>query len=126
MANKRSPANRYTVAKYQFAQQSWASGESAALAPTLQNVNGKCEQVIVVVSNATNGITFTVAITDSDSGSLFSKAAIAENGTTVLKATSDATDFDAFLADGTLTATITPSGDPGASGVTVDVILFLM
>lgn len=114
------------VARYEFAQLSWADGVTAADTETLSNLNGLCEQIKIVVSNATNGITVTVAITDPDGGSLVSVAAIAENATTFLKATSDASDFDAFLlSDGTYTLTVTPSGDPGTSGVTVDVDLYL-
>jgi len=118
--------NGKPVARYEFAQLSWASGASGAKTATLSNINGICEQFKTVASNATNGITVTVAITDADSGSLVSVATIAENATTFSKATSDASDFDAFLvSDGTYTLTVTPSGDPGSSGITVDVDIFL-
>ena len=92
-------------------------------------VRGKVEQITVQISNATNSITFTLTITDEDSAQLYTKASIAENATAIYlansnKASQDA-DFNAFLADGQLTFTLTPSGDPGASGVTVDVALFV-
>lgn len=116
---------RATVGVYQITQQSWSSGESDAKTTTLANLYGKCEQIEVKLNDNTNNVTATVAITTADSGTLFSQAGIAEDATTVYKATSDATDFDAFLCGGTLTFTITPSGDPGASGLTVDVILYL-
>lgn len=115
---------RDTVARYQLDQQSWASGESDALAPTI-DVFGTVEQIEVKLNNNTNNVTATVTITTEDSGQLYTQAGIAENATTVYKATSDATSFDAFLCAGTLTVTITPSGDPGASGLTVDVILYV-
>lgn len=116
---------RYPVARLEFTQQSWADGESTAATVTLANVNGLCEQIEVIINNNTNDVTGTVTITDADSGQLFTKSGISENASTILKATSDATDFDAFLACGTLTATITPSGDPGTSGVTIDVYMYL-
>lgn len=125
--DRRYQGDNFRVARIEIAQQSWASGITTAATGTTgtANLNGICEQIEVVVSNATNGITFTVALASAQAGALFSKAAIAENATTVLKATSDSTDFDAFLACGTLTWTITPSGDPGASGVTVDVYIYM-
>jgi hypothetical protein len=116
---------KYTVHRLAIAQQTWASGVTAAINITTHNLNGRCEQIEVLVNNATNAITFTVAIASEDSGTLYSQAGIAENATTVYKATSDATDFDAFLVDGSVTITLTPSGDPGASGVTVDLALYL-
>ena len=116
------------VKRLPIEQQSWASGATAALAP-IRKVTGRVEQIVVKISNATNGITFTLTITDEDSAQLYTKASIAENATAIYtansnKATQDA-DFNAFLADGTLTFTLTPSGDPGASGVTVDVAVFV-
>jgi len=56
---------------------------------------------------------------------LFSKAAIADNGATIFKATSDAADFDAFLTAEIVTFTLTPSGAPGTTGATVNVGVYL-
>jgi hypothetical protein len=113
------------VGKMKTIPLAWASGESAALTDTLV-MNGLCRQVEVdVAENTSNNVTFTVAVTTPDGGSLFSVAAIADNGSTILKATSDATDFDAFLAAETVTVTVTPSGDPGATGATVNVGFYL-
>ena len=117
------------VKRLPLEQQSWGAAESAALTPT-RTVRGKVEQITVKVSTATAGdITFTVAIADEDGAALYSKASIADAGTVIYransnKATMDA-DFNAFLADGILTFTITPSKAPGASGVTVDVAIFV-
>ena len=105
-------------------QQSWASGASGAKEVTIPDVRGRIEQIEVKVSNNTGNVTATVAIASANAGSLYSQAAIPENAATVYRATSDATDFDAFYAAGDLTVTITPSGDPGASGLTVDVNLY--
>ena len=103
----------------------FSKGETDAETETIV-LNGKCSQVEVEVSaDTSNNITFTVAVTTSDGGTLFSKAAIADNGSTILKATSDATDFDAFLAAEKVTVTITPSGDSGDTGATVYVGFYL-
>jgi hypothetical protein len=123
--DKRHRGAGFLVARLEVAQQSWASGETTAATSTLANVNGLVEQIEVVVGATTNNITFTVAITTANSGSVYSQAAIADDGTSIYKATSDSTNFDAFLACGTLTFTITPSGDPGASGATIDVLIYV-
>lgn len=114
---------RKPIARYELAQQTWVSGNSDVLTPTLAKINGEIVQVEVdVAEDTTNNITFTLAITTPNSGSVFSIAAIADNGATVFTALSDSTDFNGFVAgDDTLTCTLTPSGDPGATGATVDV-----
>lgn len=117
------------VKRLALPQQSWGAAESAALTPTMR-IRGKVEQITVKISTATAGdITFTVAIADEDSAALYSQATIADAGTAIYgansnKATQDAA-FNAFLADGIVTFTITPSKAPGASGVTVDVAVFV-
>ncbi len=118
---------RNPIARYEVAQQTWISGNTDVLTPTLANLNGEIVQVEVdVAENTTNNITFTLAITTPDSGQVFSIAAIADNGATVFTALSDSTDFDAFVgANDTFTFTLTPSGDPGATGATVDVNVWL-
>lgn len=117
------------VYAYSIAQQSWAAAASGAATVTLANMNGICEQIEVKLNNNTNNVTATVAIASALGGTLFSQAGIAENATTVLtalsnKGTQDA-NFNPFLVDGNLTMTITPSGAPGASGLTVDVTVYL-
>jgi hypothetical protein len=119
---------KQSVARLDFAQGTWASGVTAAVAKTMQ-VNGCCEQIAVAVNNNTGNRTATVTITDENGATLFTQAGIAEAATTTYfarsyKAVQDA-NFNPFLAVGTLTATLTPSGDPGASGMTVDVYLYL-
>ena len=113
----------------EFDQAEWASGETAALEKTM-NVNGCCEQIAVAVSDNTGNRTATVKITDANGATLFNESGIAEATTTTYfarsyKATQDA-NFNPFLAVGALTATITPSGDPGSGGMTVDVYLYLV
>ena len=97
----------------------WLTTETAALTETV-NVNGRCTQVEVnVAENTTNNVTFTIAAVSSISGTLYTLAAIADNGTTVLKLQPAATDIGQWSANGEVVFTITPSGDPGATGATV-------
>lgn len=112
--------------RVRFTQQSWASGETGALTSQV-DVCGKVVQVEFIISNATNGITFTGTVTNADSSQLYTQAAVPENASTPYfsesnKGTQDA-DFNPFWLDGVSTVTLTPSGDPGASGVTVDFII---
>jgi hypothetical protein len=121
--------NQWLQPIVRFAQATWVSGATAAVAKT-KNVIGCCEQIAVKVNDNTGDRTATVTITDENGATLFSKSGIAENATTTYfarsyKATQDA-DFNPFLAVGVLTATITPSGDPSTSGMTVDVYLYLV
>jgi len=116
------------VARLDFAQGVWASAATAALEKTM-NANGRCTQVAVAVNDNTGNRTATVTITDENGATLFTKSGIAEAATTTYfaesnKATQDA-DFNPFLACGVLTATLTPSGDPSTTGMTVDVYLYL-
>lgn len=117
-----------TVGRIAFEQATWASGVSDAVVKS-RPVHGCCEQLTVKVNDNTGNRTATVTITDENAATLFTKSGIAENATATYfarsyKQTQDA-DFNPFLAAGRLTCTITPSGDPGASGMTVDVELYL-
>jgi len=110
-------------------QHTFADGVTAALEKTLKAVRGICEQVEVVINDNDGNATATVTITSDVSGQLYTKAGIPENATTVYQArslggTTDS-DFKAFLCSSDLTVTVTPSGDPGASDMTVDVYLYL-
>ena len=117
------------IRKQDLPTQSWVSGVTAALESTMM-VRGRVEQIKVKVNNNTGNATATVLIKEADgSATLFNKGTIAENATTVFKAlsnlaTQDA-DFDPFLSAEKLQFTVTPSGDPSTSGMTVDVSLYL-
>jgi len=118
-----------SVRKLSLPQQSWASGVTAAKAPTLA-VRGKCEQIVVDISVNTGTVTATLTITNADGATLYTKAGIPTGAKTVYlansnKGTQDA-DFNAFLADEICTFTITPSGDPSTTGVTIDVALYVV
>ncbi len=91
-------------------------------------VRGKVEQIAVKINDNTGNATATLSITNANGGVLFSQIGIPENETTIYRAQSMGatdSDFEAFLADEICTFTITPSGNPGASGMTVDVALYI-
>ena len=119
---------RKTNTRKAFSQLSWGATGHAADTATLSNINMLVERVDVIASNAANGITFTVNIYDENSvasNELFSKSSIPENAQTVYLSTKATPDFPAFpVADNTLTVSVDPSGDAGAGGVTVDVVIY--
>lgn len=127
--DSRHEGAKFPVARYEFAQGEWASGESGALEKTLYGLTGTIYAIEVVVSTTTNNITFTVALVSENSAALYSKASIADDGSTWLdsesnKATQDA-DFNPIPVVGNVIATLTPSGDPGTSGATCDVLIYM-
>ena len=122
--DKRHLGPSHPVATYSITQQTFATSATTATTTDLSNVNGVAEMIEIIINETTNNITFTVAIASADGGTLFSKATIADNGTTVIKLTDAATDVGKFLCNGTLTATVTPSGAPG-SAATLDFNLYV-
>lgn len=106
---------KHPVWREKLAQFTWASGVGTAGTANFP-VCGIMRAFVAVVSNTTNNITITVAITDEDSYELYSLAAIADNGTTVTTLTAHT---EIFIPEGSI-ITVTPSGDPGLSGATVD------
>jgi len=111
----------YPIAAFVFDDITQSSGETAA-ETTDEPCNLLCERIDVIVSNATNSITVDVSITDENGTELVAFTSLAENTNHVKLAS--VPDFDAFPAVGTLTASVTPSGDPGASGVTTEIIIY--
>jgi len=127
--DKRHLDARFPVARFEFEQGVWASGASGALAKTLANINGTIRAVEVTVNDNTGNRTATVTITTANGATVFTKSGIAENASTFYvaeshKAVQDA-DFNPVPINTTLTATITPSGDPSTSGMTVDVKIYV-
>lgn len=106
-----------------FDQMTWANGESAAADSSTCGINGIVKQLVVTLNNNTNNVTATVAVKDLSGNSLYSKGAFAENATTAEYPIHDATDDhnDDLVVNG-FYLTVTPSGDPGTSGLTVDII----
>jgi hypothetical protein len=115
------------VHKMVIPQQSWADGVTTARVPTLA-IHGRCEQIVVEVNDNTGNATLTLTITNADGATIYTKAGIPENAKTVYQANpigSTDVDFISFLADEICTFTMTPSGDPGASGMTADVAVYM-
>ena len=126
MASKdtRNWDGRFRIAKFQFSQLSWASGVTSSKTAEL-NVNVTIERIDVIVSNATNAITMSIKMTDENSATCVDTiATISENATSTYLASKATPDFPACPVNNTLTLTVTPSGDPGTSGVTADVIIY--
>jgi len=84
-----------------------------------ESLNGIIGTIVATVNNTTNSVTATLSIRDEDSAVLYSKAAIAENDITVLSGVD-------VLTAGALTVGVTPSGDPGASTMTVDLVFYVV
>lgn len=127
--------NRYRNARLQFNPQTFPPTASAALIPTLPNVNGTIIAIEIVTTDTEDGITYTVAITNANGATLFSEASLADDSThrrlaRSNKATQDADFNEQPVADETLVCTITPSaapdaGDVGAKTATVTVDLIV-
>jgi hypothetical protein len=120
-----------TCGKRMITEMTFASGVTG---PTLiqtedMPINGKCTQIEVdIAENTTNNITYTVAVTTVDGGSLYSQASIPDNGATIYRAYSKGatdSDFEAFLMAEVVTVTVTASGDPGTTGATVNVGFYI-
>lgn len=123
MANIDKRLRDHPVARFEVAQHAVVNGSSAAISRPCQP-NMRMVGHTVITSDVANGITYTLAILDSNNAELYSLAAIAENQTATGAGafTSLTRDNDVYIPDG-CTVTITPSGDPGSNG-TVDVILY--
>ena len=122
------------VAKFGFAAQTFPATLTAALAPTIPNVNGTIVAMDIVTTDTEDGITYTVTITNGNGAAIFSEASLTDNAShwrvaRSNKGTPDANFNEAPVA-GTLTATITPSNKPDAAAVgaktaTVTVTLYV-
>ena len=118
----------FPIARYEFGQQSWASGETTATTEDI-TICGTIIAITVEINDNTGNRTLTLALADADSAALYSKAAIPEAATTPYdaessKSTPDA-DFNPIPVNGVITGTFTPSGDPSTSGMTADVTLYV-
>lgn len=132
--DRRHQGPRFPVARLEFATQTFPATATAALAPTLANICGTIKAIEVITTDTEDGITYTVALTNPNSTSLFSEAAMTDNSqhwrdSESSKGTPDA-DFNPIPVNGTITATITPSAAPDAGAVgtktaTVQVILYV-
>lgn len=118
MATRDYRFEKKPVVSHRITQMSWGAAATDAQTEAL-TVNAVLTEMSVKISAATNAITFTVSLVDEYGGTRYTQSGIAVNGTTVLP-----TAFGAGMAvncAGDLTLTVTPSGAPGAGGVTVDI-----
>ena len=127
-SDRRDEGGKFPIARYEFTQQSWASGVSAATTEDI-TICGTIVAISVEINDNTGDKTLTFALADANAAALYSQAAIPEAATTRYdarshKATQDA-DFNPIPVNGVLTGTFTPSGDPSTSGMTVNVILYV-
>lgn len=106
----------HPVVRVDVESHTWISGETAAVDKTV-DLNAIWRSAVVEVSNPTNVITVTLALLDQDGCSRSSTAAIARNASTLVSLTG-------LWIDEAMTVRVTPSGDPGASGLTVTVHLY--
>lgn len=93
---------------------------------TTFRLNGTIRQISVAINNNDGDATATIEIRDAAGAILWTEAAIAENATAVFQYnTRSATDLPlAILCAGPITVGCLASGDPGASGLTADVIVW--
>lgn len=96
---------------------------------TTVNLNGTIKQITVGVNNNTGNKTVTIDLIDDNGSVLFTTETIAENTTAAPVVqhfmTESATDLPlAVLITGTVTINANLSGDPGTSGMTIDVVLY--
>ncbi|KPK42745.1 MAG: hypothetical protein AMJ65_07165 [Phycisphaerae bacterium SG8_4] len=103
-------------------QLTWADTETAAQTVNLFD-RGQVSQISVKVNDNTGNRTVQVTISDENAGQLYDKSLIPENAVTVYHATKDTEDFHEFVIGPGCTLKVTPSGDPGASGLEVDIVL---
>ena len=126
--DRRLDGPKFPIARYEFSQQSWISGVTAATTEDM-NISGTIIGITAKVNDNTGNRTLTVALADADGAALYSQAAIAENATTPYfsessKSTPDA-NFNPIPVNGVITGTFTPSGDPSTTGMTADVTLLV-
>lgn len=108
-------SNKYPVWKVVIDQMTVASGGHAAVTDTF-TISGCVRRITIDLSNADNSVTATVALTDEEGAVIYTSGANNENAITIL----DVTEY----MHGTLTVTMDVNSDPGASGITADIVLF--
>ncbi len=116
LQDRRGNQNKYPVWRARLAQYTVATDSSAAVTKAFP-VNGIFKAFTAVVNNNTNNVTVTVKITDEDGYALYTSEAIAENATTITSS------LEVYVPTGSLVV-VTPSGVPGAGGLTVDLTLY--
>jgi len=121
----RSQGSASPIAKYQFDQVSWATGDGhAAKTAVRKGVNMLIERVDVLISSVTANPTVTITWADENSivildGTNF--ASLADGTNHLLLSTKSTADFDAIPVNNDITITVDPSADPGGADQTLTV-----
>ena len=120
--DKRNEGPQCSIARYESGTLTFPPTVATAQTVTKHNVTGTIKAIEIITTDTQDGITYTVAITNARSTSLFSEASLADNSkhwrdAISNKATQDA-DFNPIpCAHSDLTLTITPSNKPDAGNV---------
>ena len=78
---------------------------------TLNPINGRVTNMVLVIPDWTNTVTATLTITDADSADIFTEASLAQDSTHIFDQL-----WDKIPISGAYTVTVTLSGVPGAGG----------
>ena len=125
--NDRTLGSDRPIAKYQFPRLSWANTETANITAVLNNVCMLIERVDVIINNSTNNVTVTITWADENSVVILGAsnfATLADNTNHLFLASKATADFDVIPVYNDITITGSVSGDPGASGITADVMMY--
>jgi len=117
--DNRNSGRPQPVWRVKLAQFSWANGEEA-VDEKIFPICGTLKAYTTVISTNDGTATMTVSIEDEDDYELYSLAAITTGTTTVTKLSRD---NEIYIPPGSVIKVL-PSGDPGTSGVTVDVTFY--
>ncbi|MHC4703032.1 MAG: hypothetical protein ACYTFQ_20900, partial [Planctomycetota bacterium] len=119
MSDRRHEGRQFSQASYAFATITMPATGTGAQTGTLGKINGVLKAIDIVTTDTQDGITYTVAITNANSASLYSEGSLADNSSHRKVAVSHKNSQDADfnpqpIVDETLTLTVTPSAAPDA------------
>lgn len=120
--------NTKKIFRVEIPQMSRVNGDANDVDDTV-NVNGTIRQITVGVNNNTGNKTVLVSLVDDNGSVLFTTETIAEdtNSAPIVQhfMTESSTDLPlAILVTGLITVDVNLSGDPGTSGMVIDVVLY--
>ena len=116
------------VFRVEAAQLSRVNGDANDVSTTVI-LNGTIRQITVGINDNTGNRTATIDIIDDNGSVLFTTESVAENTESAPVVqhfmTESSTDLPlALLVTGTVTIDANLSGDPGTSGMTIDIVLY--
>ncbi len=120
--------NTHKVFRIEATQLSRDNGDANDVSTTV-NINGTIRQITVGVNDNTGDKTVVISIIDDNGSVLFTTETIAEDTESAPIVqhfmTESSTDLPLLLlVTGTITIDANLSGDPGTSGMTIDVVLY--